>query len=79
MMRTDIRVVRGPLRGRSGWISGSLEDRAARGITKAIVHAGADVELLETADLVRDRQLVLFADPETKTPPARSRRRAIHW
>jgi hypothetical protein len=66
VMRTAVRINRGPLRGRTGWIAGSLEDRRARGITKAIVHAGADVELLETANLIPDRQLVLFADPENK-------------
>ena len=74
-MRTEIIVIRGALRGRAGWISGSLEDRARRGITKAIVHAGTDVELLSIDSIERADQLVLFADPETKTPPARCRRR----
>jgi hypothetical protein len=52
-------VLRGPLRGRRGWIAGCLEDRARRGITKAIVHSGADVELLEIKNLSPDRQLEL--------------------
>jgi hypothetical protein len=59
-MKTEVRVTRGPLRGRSGWIAGSLEDRAPRGITRAIVHAGAEVELLEIANLRREDQLGLF-------------------
>lgn len=65
-MRTEVRIVRGALRGRAGWISGSLEDRRARGITKAIVHAGAEVEMLKTADLIADRQLALALDPPNK-------------
>lgn len=76
-MKTEIIVIRGALRGRPGWISGSLEDRARRGVTKAIVHAGAEVELLELANLAADRQLGLFPDLETKTPPARCRRRLM--
>lgn len=68
-MRTDVEVIRGPLRGRRGWIAGNLEDRARRGITKALVHAGADVELLSIENLQTVDQLELF---QTKTPPARS-------
>lgn len=75
-MKTDVRILRGRYAGRQGWIAGSLEDRAARGITWAIVHAGADVELLKTSNLIADRQLAL-ALPETKTPPAGSQRRLI--
>lgn len=59
-MRTDVDVIRGPLRGRRGWIAGDLEDRARRGITKAIVHAGADVELLATENLRAILQSDLF-------------------
>jgi hypothetical protein len=65
-------VLRGPLRGREGWIAGSLEDRAGRSITKAIVHAGDAVELLETANLEPVLQLAFdLPDPQTKTPPAK--------
>ncbi len=52
-------MLRGPLRGRTGWIAGTLPDRAARGITRAIVHAGPDVELLDTANLAPIAQLNL--------------------
>lgn len=61
-MRTDIDVIRGPLRGRRGWISGDLEDRARRGITKAIVHCGLQVELLSIEDLQAVDQPDLFAN-----------------
>lgn len=67
--RTPVRILRGRYRGRQGWISGTLADRAARGITKAIVHVGADVELLSIENLQAVDQLDLF---QTKTPPARS-------
>lgn len=60
-MRTEIIVIRGALRGRAGWISGCLEDRARRGITKAIVHAGVDVEVLSIENLRRNPQLRLFS------------------
>ncbi len=64
-------MLRGPLRDREGWIAGNLEDRARRGVTKAIVHAGDAVELLETANLEPALQLTLaLPDPQTKTPPA---------
>lgn len=62
-MKTEVRVIRGALRGRAGWISGNLEDRARRGITKAIVHAGADVELLSIDNLEQNDQLGLFECP----------------
>lgn len=61
-MRTEVRVLRGQLRGRAGWIAGTLEDRARRGITKAIVHAGADVELLSIENLQSNDQLGLFPE-----------------
>ena len=76
-MKTTVRVLRGRHRGRSGWISGALESRATRGITKAIVKLSDDVELLETANLEAVAQLGLFADPQTETPPAVSQRRAF--
>jgi len=60
-MKTEVRILRGSLRGRSGWISGNLEDRRSRGITKAIVHAGAAVELLKIENLEPDAQLEMFA------------------
>lgn len=60
--KTPVRILRGRHRGREGWISGTLEDRAARGVTKAIVHAGADVELLSIENLRAVDQLDLFAN-----------------
>lgn len=61
-MRTDVWILRGALRGWRGWIRGSLEDRARRGITKAIVHAGDAVELLSIENLQAVDQLELFGD-----------------
>jgi hypothetical protein len=78
-MRTAVLVVRGPCRGRTGWISGDLEDRAARGITRAIVKFGpGDVELLRTADLAVSTQLDLPIPPRppVRRPP-RPRRRFV--
>lgn len=74
-MKTTVRVLRGRHRGRTGWISGDLESRCARGITKAIVKLSDDVELLETANLEAVAQLGLFGDPQTETPPAMGQRR----
>lgn len=74
-MRTEVRILRGPLLGRSGWIAGLLEDRAARGITKAIVHAGTDVELLETANLAREEQPDLFGHARNENAAGGCRRR----
>lgn len=59
-MRTEVNVIRGPLRGRRGWIAGDLEDRARRGVTKAIVHAGVDVEVLSIENLQMVDQLELL-------------------
>ena len=60
-MRSSVRVIRGPFRGRAGSIAGTLEDRARRGITKAVVRiAGGAVELLETANLEIEAQLTLW-------------------
>jgi hypothetical protein len=59
-VKTYVRVTRGLLAGRTGWIAGNLEDRAARGITKAVIHAGADVELLPIENLRPDDQPGLF-------------------
>lgn len=59
-MKTEVRILRGKHRGRVGWISGMLEDRAARGITKAIVKfEDAPAELLVTASLEEVKQLGL--------------------
>jgi hypothetical protein len=63
-VRTPVRVVRGPCRGRSGDIAGALEDRTARGITRAIVRfENGDAELLETCCLETESQLELWRDP----------------
>jgi len=60
-VRTEVDIVRGPLRGRRGWIAGSLKDRATRGITKAIVHCGLQVELLLIESL-QEAEPDLFAN-----------------
>lgn len=67
-------MLRGPLRGRAGWIAGDIESRTARGITKALVHAGDDVELLETKNLESEAQLPLLL--ETKKPAANTQVRS---
>lgn len=52
-MREAVTVLRGRYRGRQGWISGTLQDRAAHGVTKALVHIeGAEPELLATSSLL---------------------------
>lgn len=66
-------MLRGPLCGRVGWIAGDLESRATRGITKALVHAGDDVEMLEMKNLEAEAQLSLQL--ETKKPAASGRAR----
>ena len=55
-----------------GRIAGTLEDRAARGITRAIVHFAGDVELLDTA-ILAPAHPDLFGEPnttQTETPSA---------
>ena len=70
-MRTAVTVLRGAHRGRSGWISGDLEDRAARGITKAIVKfTDAPAELLATSSLAEVTQLALAFPQNAKRPAA---------
>lgn len=60
-MLTDVVINRGAWRGRVGRISGSLEDRKARGITKAIVRVdGEPPELLSIDSLQANDQLELF-------------------
>jgi hypothetical protein len=71
-MKTEVRVLRGLLRGRQGWISGTLEDRRARGVTKAIVHSGREVEMLLIDSLRLDDQPGLFpldAQDQPNRPP----------
>jgi hypothetical protein len=59
-LKTPVRILRGRYAGREGWISGTLEDRARRGITKAIVKfADAPAELLATSGLEESLQLAL--------------------
>ncbi|MCK1501517.1 hypothetical protein [Bradyrhizobium sp. 188] len=59
-MKTPVRILRGRYRGREGWISGTLHDRASRGVTRAIVHIdGQEPEILETSSLEEARQLLL--------------------
>lgn len=44
-----------------GWISGSVEDRRARGVTKVLVHVdGEDVELYELSSVDEERQAALL-------------------
>ncbi len=74
-MQTAVLVTRGPLKGRRGWISGDLESRANRGITKALIHADANVELVAIAALAVDAQLELGLQPCAKTQ--KDRRRAL--
>jgi hypothetical protein len=58
--KTPVRILRGRYRGREGRISGTLADRAARGVTRALVHIdGEEPELLETSSLEEARQLAL--------------------
>lgn len=63
-MRTTVRILRGRLAGREGWISGTLEDRAARRITKALVHVEGQLpDLYATSSLAPTDQLALALDP----------------
>jgi hypothetical protein len=63
-LKTTVRILRGRLKGREGWISGNLEDRAARGITRAIVHVeGEEPELHATASLEVAEQLTFALEP----------------
>ena len=61
-MRTSVRILRGQHRGREGWISGTLEDRSLRDVTKALVKFddGTLPELLATSSLEELTQLWLF-------------------
>lgn len=70
LLRTPVIITAGRLRGQRGSIAGALEDRKARGITKAVVRAGAEFELLSIESLRTDEQGDLFGGPQTKTPPA---------
>lgn len=58
--RTDVRILRGRYRGRVGWIKGTLADRRARGIGKALVRIeGQAPELLALASMAEAAQLAL--------------------
>jgi hypothetical protein len=62
-MRTDVVITRGQWRGRPGWISGSIEDRRSRGLTKALVHVdGEEPEIFSIESLKANDQLGLFRD-----------------
>jgi hypothetical protein len=60
--------LRGRHRGRIGWISGNFEERAARGVTKAIVKLDGDVELLAVSSIERVDQLNLPLFEDKKKP-----------
>ena len=69
--KNPVLILRGRLRGREGWIAGTLEDRAARGITKAIVHVEGELpDLYVTSSLEEARQLPLFDPPNAKRTAA---------
>ena len=56
-MKTLVRILRGRHRGREGWITGTIEDRRSRGITKALVHVeGEEPELLDLSSLQEQHQ-----------------------
>ena len=63
-----MRVLRGRLKGRDGWISGDLRNRGC-GVTKALVHAGGEVELVAIASLEAVDQLELALPQTQKKPP----------
>lgn len=70
-MKTAVRILRGRHRGREGWISGTLDDRALRGITKAIVKfETAPAELLAVSSLAEDNQIALDLPQNAKRPAA---------
>lgn len=74
----QVRVLRGTCRGREGWISGTLEDRASRGVTKALVKfADTLPELLDTVNLAPITQLSFdLPQMQKDPPPARGQRRS---
>ena len=64
-MKTTVRILRGRYRGREGWIAGTLEDRAASGVTKALVHVEGELpELLATSSLDEAAQYDLGLEPQ---------------
>lgn len=73
-MKTVVRILRGRQAGREGFISGTLADRAARRVTRALVHIdGEEPELYATSSLAEDLQLGLFTSgPSTigNRPPS---------
>jgi hypothetical protein len=59
-LKTAVRILRGRFAGREGWISGDLESRAARGITRALVHVDGELpDLFATSSLESATQLLL--------------------
>lgn len=61
-MKTAVRVLRGPWRGRRGFIAGDLQTQNPHA-TKAAVFSGGDIAAIKIASLERDRQLSLALDP----------------
>lgn len=69
-MKTEVIILRGAWRGRTGWIAGTLEDRRARGVTKALVRIDGDLpELLSIENLRPADQLALFGSPAASLYP----------
>lgn len=67
-VRTPVTVLKGRHRGKIGSIAGSLESRAARGVTRTVVQVGGDFELVPTSWLEPRLQLELPLAQMT-TPP----------
>jgi hypothetical protein len=74
-LNTPVRILRGRHAGSEGWIAGTLADRAARLITKALVHIdGEEPELLATSSLLPVAQLTLDLQMQKDPPQARKAR-----
>lgn len=69
-MLTTVCIRRGRYRGRSGTIPGTLEARAAGGITKALVRISGKPVLLSTSSLETAAQLELFTTVQNAKRPA---------
>lgn len=70
--RTAVRILRGRYRGRVGWIKGTLADRRARGIGKALARIeGEPPELLALASMAEVTQLALPLEGKVERAPER--------
>jgi len=67
-LKTAVRILRGRLKGREGWIAGTIEDRAARGVTKALVHIEGEMpELYATSSIQNAKRTA--AGPKARGDP----------